>query len=686
MPQQPASGGTDWWAEVGDAAPVNAQPAEPEYPSYDPDKSASLRATAIASLAANPEQRIPYYARERGLPESRFKTVGPKVAYQADDGQWYYEESPNFLPRSFTEAAQQVAGSVGGGIPTLAGTITGIASAPLMLAGPAGLGASMAATGGAAAGAEAVRQALADEYVSPAAPDRLKILSEGVQAGIGQGIGAGLNAWQQRYAVPELTRYAPGTATKIEKQAGDLEAKAKRFGIQLTPAESTNLSSLKAQQKMLGNIPQSADDMAAFYERRQAEQVAPAVGKFMDGISPQSSPAVAGAAVRDAAGDAIEAAYKERTAQVSPLYQKVVRIDNIVPRQQTTPAGTILGASGKPMVSAGTTAKQPIDDLLADKFFNRLVQGVKRNPMYGMEQADDTSLAVLDQVKKNLDDMIGVAKRDGKRNTVRLLEQRRVDMLKILDKQFPEYPVARAAFEAKSPAVEEVANSVLGILSKLKDTNTKRAAGVLFSDTSSSPQQIAIARKTLETRDPEAWQGIKRAWLQLNWSKAGQETVSGGSINQGAKWRQLLLGNETRRQHLQAALKPDEFKALQDLADVLEATGRVKPIGSDTAWNEEMKRLARDRSTPLWARSIGNTFSPQDWGRLVKEWASERALEKHSRDLVEIIQQPDARALLKELKVATPESARFRAGVGHLLTRFVTSSTGRTAPTQEGQQ
>jgi hypothetical protein len=99
-----------------------------------------------------------------------------------------------------------------------------------------------------------------------------------------------------------------------------------------------------------------------------------------------------------------------------------------------------------------------------------------------------------------------------------------------------------------------------------------------------------------------------------------------------------------------------------------------------------MKRLARDRSTPFWARIGGNAIQPQQWGKLVKEWASERALEKHSRDLVEIIQQPDARALLKELKVATPESARFRAGAGHLLTRFVTSSTARTAPTQEGQQ
>lgn len=665
-PQAPKTAKWQNMPEVGASA---------ELPSYDPEKSASLRATAVASLASDPAQRIPYYARERGIPENRFKVVGPKVAYQADDGQWYYEESPNFFPRSATEGAQQLAGAVGGAIPTLAGTLTGIASAPLVFAGPAGLGAAVAATGGAAAAGEATRQALASEFVSPAAPDRGKILAEGVTAGLGQGIGAGLTAIEQRVVAPELQRLGPKMADNISKAASELEAKARALGIELTPAESTNLASLKAQQKLLGNMPQSADDMAAFYERRQSEQVAPAVRNFMDGVSTESSPVVAGTRIREAASDAIEAAKQVRTSEVRPLYQAVVKRENVVPV-------TVGGVR-----EAGTSASRtPMGKLMDDPFFSQQVAGVKGNSLYGMADMEDTALPVLDQVKKNLDDMIEVAKRGGERNKVRLLEKRRSSLLKATDEAFPDYAIARTAFEAKTPEVEELANSVLGVVSKLKDTSAKKAAGVLFSDTSSSPEQIAIARRTLEKRDPEAWRAIKRSWLQIQWARAGREPVSGNVVNQGAKWRQLLLGDDTRKANMKAALDPKEYAALQDLADVLEATGRVKPIGSDTAWNQEMQKLARERATPTWARITGNAISPTQWGTLVKDWATERGLKKHAAELVQIIQQPDARELLKELKLVSPQSAKFKAGVGHLLTRSVTSSTGRTAPTQEDRQ
>lgn len=664
--------GTDWWREMNSP---NATPAAPEFPSYDPERSAGLRATAIASLASDPKQRIPYYARQRGVPEERYKTVGDRVAYQADDGNWYYEESPNFFPRSLKEAGQQVAGAVGGALPTGAGLVTGALSAPLLLAGPPGMAASIAATGGAAAGAEALRQQLANEFVSPAAPDRMKIAAEGIVSGAGQGIGAGLTALGERYLAPELARGGSRIASQVDDAANVLESKARALGIQLTPAEATDLPSLKAQQKLLGNMPQSADDLAAFYGRRQEEQVAPAVTRFMDSVSTESAPAVAGARVRDVATEAIENAKQLRTMEVRPLYEGVVKRENIVP--------VTVGGVQEAGVAAPRTA---MGKLMQDKFFAEQVRAVKGSPLYKMGDMEDTALPVLDQVKKNLDDMIEVAKRGGERNKVRLLEQRRGALLKATDEAFPEYGIARTAFEARTPEVEEVANSVIGIVSKLKDTSAKRAASILFSETSSSPQQIAIARKTLETKDPEAWQAIKRAWLQTNWAKAGTEPLSGTVVNQGAKWRQLLLGNETRRAHMKAMLNPQEYAALQDLADVLEATGRVKPIGSDTAWNEEMKRLARARSTPMWARMAGNALSPQDWGRLVKDWASERALSTHAKDIVQIIQQPEARSMLRELKTVTPNSARWKAGVGHLLTRFAASSEGRTAPTQEGQR
>lgn len=649
--------GTGTWRE----APVLGSESMPE---YDPGQSADVGTTAVASLASDPAKRIPYYAQQRGLPVERFTVVKGRVAYQSPKGKWYYEESPNFFPRSMGEAAQQVAGSVGGAIPMLAGGLTGIATAPMMLTGPAGIAGSMALTGAAGAGGEAMRQRLAEATLGGEHSDTGKIVSEGAQAALGQGIGAGMTALEQRFAAPDIGRYNASDAADLERKAA-----AQTPPITLTPAESTNLGSLQAQQKMLGNMPQTTDDMQRFYTQRQQTQVEPAVSSYLQRVSPEASAERAGLGARAASQEAIESTLKARTAAVSPAYQKVVRPDAVVPLEEATVDGL---------------KKTRIGRLFDDEFFAGEVNKVLRDAKYGMQEYAPSSLPVLDQVKKNLDDAIDVAKRAGARNEVRLLEQRRVQLLKATDDAFPDYPLARQAHEALSPEVDRIVNGVLGTVAKLKDTNAQNAARVLFGE-GSSPEQIATARRLLSAKAPNEWQAIKRSWLELQWNRAGKEPLSGNVVNQGAKWRKEIFGSKPARDRMKAMLDPDEFTALQDLADVLEATGRVKPIGSDTAWNEAMKAEQKRRHAPIWAKALRTVISPQDWGRIVEDYATERAIRKHAGEMVKIIQSPDARALLQELKIISPESARFKAGVGHLLTNVVASSTGRTAPTQEPQ-
>jgi hypothetical protein len=223
-------------------------------------------------------------------------------------------------------------------------------------------------------------------------------------------------------------------------------------------------------------------------------------------------------------------------------------------------------------------------------------------------------------------------------------------------------------YAGQIPLVKELENNITGIIADLPDTRLQQAAAKMFSPATSGPNAVGAARTAIEGQSPEAWQALKRAWLQQLWDKAGQEYATTGAdvVNRGAKFRALVFGNQTQKAMLRQALTAQEWQSLSDLSDVLEAAGRVKAIGSDTAWNQEMMAEIRRQGTPVWAKAA-RLLRPQDWGRLIEDWGTERAIASHAGDLAEIITQPGAADRLKELKALSPASMRFRVGLAHLL-------------------
>lgn len=626
----------DWAAEFG----LSDRPASaPEQPAItainDSGRAASVGDIATASLANDPQARIRYFARQRGIPEERYRIVDGEIVYQADDGQWYREVPDASLsqPMSILQNVVEEAGSL---LPIGAGAIAGIASAPMLLTGPAGMAGSMAITGGAAAAGQGAREYLAEQFVGQE-PDLGRMASEGAQAALGQGVGAGLTAWAQRGAARDI-----GRLNRPQMEA--LQQRGQQQGIPLTPAETSNLTSLKAQQKSLGNLPQSSDIMDDFY-RTRADRIGQRVGQVLDDISPVDSAEVAGRQARGAAEGAISSARAARSAAARPLYERVVNPANQV----------------------ADDAFQPIAD---DEFLKGVIRRVKGDKLAADELGGlpDNAMPVLDAAKKRIDDMVETARRSGQRNRVRLLQGKLEKLLGVTDDAFPEYPVARAAFAGKSPEVDALEEGVVGIIRSLPDTRLQGAAAKLFDPSLSGPKAVAQARVALKQANPDAWQAIKRSWLQQQWEKAGREFVSTGSqvVNQGPKFRALILGDANKRRMLRAALDPQEWKAVNDLAEVLEAAGRVKPIASDTAWNQEMMRVARQEATPLWAKTA-RAVRFWDWPKLIEDWATERGMAKNAESLARTITSPGAIDRLRELKQLPPASARFRVGLGHLL-------------------
>lgn len=645
---QQAAQTTDWASMlVGDKGRTitEAVPTMPGQTAYDPAKTAGMSTLALASIPEETEAKIKLYA-ERLYPDlapevarRAFKVENGEILRYVPGGRFGEGTYAPVEPRGWT--AGKMAMGVGPSMTAVPAAAVGAVTAPLALTGPPGLAVSMGATGLAGAVGQSLRERVAS-ILTGQQTSAARVAREGAMAGLAQGIGTGFNALAQRYTTKDIARLDP-------HRAATLEEKARIRGIRLTPAELTDLPSLKAQQKALGNLPQSADEMDDFYSRR-SDKISQFVRRFMGAISAEDSGEVAGKRIREAAQSAIQQAKDARDAAASPYYQKA--FDAAPP------------VDVRPLL-------QQIDDeaAVAKGGIAKALQGARDLLMKAKDLPEDR-LAGLHQAKLALDDMIENARESGLGRTARRkLVEIQHGLLSLMDDASSDYAAARAAFRQGSPAVDDLAERTVGLLANLKDTGLQKAAAKLFDPAQSGPRAVGEARAALSAADPEAWQAIKRAWLQQQWERSGKEFVSTGSqvVNQGPKFRALLLGDEGRRRILSSALNPREMQALTDLADVLEAAGRVKPIGSDTAWNQEMMRLARSEATPGIAK-IARVLRPQDWGKIVEDWATERALRNRAKDIASIITSPDGMKELRALRQSSPSSMRFRVGVAHLLT------------------
>ena len=97
----------------------------------------------------------------------------------------------------------------------------------------------------------------------------------------------------------------------------------------------------------------------------------------------------------------------------------------------------------------GTIDDPRITKLLNDDFIQQEIQAINADKVndLAIRQAPSNDFRKLDLLKRSLDDKINIAKRAGENNKVRLLEQRRDDLVKPLDELFPQYKAARGVYE-----------------------------------------------------------------------------------------------------------------------------------------------------------------------------------------------------------------------------------------------
>lgn len=681
--KQPEPSKTDWYKEAtqpqeswgGDD--VSVSQGKPGFmagatanvsPIADVTKMAGFTGQAIASLPTAPKEKAQYFASKRFpdmKPEDALAKYGVqdgKVFYEGDDGKFYFEEpgGESGLMDYVRNIPAKLGSLFGPALPAGGSIAAGIAAAPT------GLGSIPAAGAGAAAG-DAARQGLAEALI-PGEQDYkpMQTVEEGAMGMMGEGAGKAVIALKDRKAVRDIAKFNTPEAQATIK---DLEAKAKEFGLSLTPAEKTDLSSLKGKETYLANHPRSADTMSEFYKNRNQNELPAAAEKLFQKFSSKESPEVLAASGQAGAKAAQEAEMKALRAQAKPYYD--------ASRNVAIPQEKYIELQKDPLIrrELKAAAKDPesqsdLGDLL---------------PQEGTKASDfEAKIGYLDVVKKRLDGMEKAAIKTGDNNKARIYRNARQKLTSVADEASADYATARGIYEEGMPSVTALTKGEVGLAAKKTPTQMKDVPKTLFN---SGEKAIAFNKAAYEKAGAtEQWNDALAGYLRDTFDAASKQNVN-GNLNPGAKWRNVLLGQKPEKQlkAMQAAMSPDQFQGFTRLMDVLEAKGRVKQSQSITHFaGEQAKEMASQAGgLPMKAAKLASTPLSLVNGQLARGY-EDIMLGKHVDKLAKIVTSPENMKQLKELKSLSPRSKRAVAITAILLNRAgITSAEDALFPQKD---
>ncbi len=657
---------------LGKGVPIN--------PADDPKRSAGFGTQMMASMPSDIGDRIKYFASKRfpHLPQkaamARYSVTGNRIYYVDDEGHPVYEEpAPTTNP---TGMGKYAASGAGPALPMIGGAAGGF------IPGMYGIPGAM---GGAFFG-DQLRQTLAKETGADNPGGLMQSGKEMALAGGGQAVGRVAVGIGNRLAARDLSRIQTPQA---QSQINQLQQDAQRWDIPLTPAETTNLKSLKSQQRVLQDMPRSSDTMGDFYNQRNTEWIPRAVQRGLDMFSPEASSEVGARRLQTGAKAAIKTVRGERAAAAKPLYDEAFRENQnmaspVLDRILETPAGkeALKRASVKmrnEMTRMGVPDAELTEQAADAVLLGKMAEG--EVPKGGV--ASGLKLRAYDYIKRALGDMEEGALAQSNRDDARIIGDLRrslvgeVDKLDVTGRAGPNsfkpeggaYARGRTEFAGKSPDVTALTEGAVGAAAEASEMGLNRVPRIIFE---SGPNAIKQNRAAyLKAGAEQEWQDGLRAYLQDSFGNASKEYAQGGT-NAGAKFRTAVFGTPQQKESLKAAMTNDQWLGFNSLMNVLEATGRVPTSGSMTTFNrlaiDDMARQAGGVGGGT-AKAAATALEPHNWGPRLRQWIEEIQLGKHSEKLAEVITSPDAMRELKALRLLSPRAEKTRYTVYQVLTQ-----------------
>jgi hypothetical protein len=353
-------------------------------------------------------------------------------------------------------------------------------------------------------------------------------------------------------------------------------------GVRLTGpeaiAQATNGgTALPNLQRLIEGSADGRARTAPFFSARPG-QVHNAVDEVLNLIAPQSAnPSTLGPRAATVAEDVINQTRQGINATTRPLY------DAAAP--QTIPDAQFIRINSDPR-------------------FQLALERLRNNPELSPDYAalPDNSIGVVDAVTKDMFSRgEALANRAnplygpeaGARNAAGAANARDIARDPVRGGSADYDAALQQQTQMRRDILEPLQQGPVGRVASATDTAGAGNALLPLNPLTGSRDETLDAITRLIAQDPATTTGLIRQNLSDRFHRAATETQEGANEFVGAKYHKDIAGNEPRRQTLDAVLSalPDHAAAsiMPELLDVLQATGRRKPIGSATAFNSALQ-------------------------------------------------------------------------------------------------
>ena len=307
----------------------------------------------------------------------------------------------------------------------------------------------------------------------------------------------------------------------------------------ITPGEAAGRPDVTAAEANLGRVGEAASERVKIgQERIKAQQEA--IKELENRISPTEK--IASFRVRQSAQDSIKKMEDARQEAVQPYYEKAYTLKiapNIV----------------KHIENKDANIRMAINEAMT-------------NPMYQVEgellNVPRNSIKTLDYAKRVIDSKIEQAKNFGDKDAVRVLNASKNKLLHYVDKISADYKKGRSIYNQLSKPIEDVENSQIGQIARMKDISLKNVSKNLFDPAQTDAAVMQRMKQYIQKEDPESWNHIIKNEMNRLMTQGKGKGITGRAFFDN------VLANENRFNQFKIALS-DNPKALEQLTNMRKA-------------------------------------------------------------------------------------------------------------------
>lgn len=528
-------------------------------------------------------------------------------------------------------------------------------------ASAAGRGAlKKAVIGGVAAGAtEAGRQQLSQALGTGEDTDLGRIGMTALTGAAAEYIPAKLKARKTKKVEKELG-VDIAQSQNLEKNVARAEDIKELSGLETLRAQKTGSLKDLERQSMLATESEVAQDAL----RAQNKNATKSVASFVRSVSKPGKDTARRA--RDAASKAIEDLESVRTTAASPYYKKAVQDPKFY--------------------SVGKTKefiKGELKDLPTDDPYRKALLSIEDNldprNIGGAKGSRGLRMKQLDRVYKNIGNRITRAWKDGDTALVGQLTGVRETLGKQMDDFNSFYKQGREAYKKLSPQVDDLKNSIVGDVSRLKDQQLKQLRKKFFDKElfEADPKQISKARSTISKKDPKVWNELVREEFKsriLSKMSATQGEMMFSVKNKPGQFYRAIFGKGGKdRAVLYSALGGEQKKRLRYIEEGLIRQSAGRPGGSQTAIRETIKDEFKEGAPSSFAKLL----SPRE----TLQGAAEQAMIARNKEAAaSLMFDPKWNGDWKALRKLTPNSKQASRKMSNMVKQALKASVVSQSP------